>query len=401
MPTPFAAMAAFDAEPERGSSVLSPRLLNRLIWPFQFLFWLLIAVLNIIMSRAIDPVAPIAWTTIGFRMASGFAITSAVYWLFQRPRLRQFGRPLRWLLICLTTASLLVGSLQPLSFWESATTIVWMGPDSLGQIVPRLAAGLFWCSGYFALELADGLYVSEIRLARQAAEAADREARAMQLEATAFEHEVHRLQAQMNPHFLFNALNAIVACKDSPEDVARVTQDLAAFLRGALRDSRLLEPLARELQALEHYLAVQQTRFGAKLDCRIVCDRAARGVMVPPMMIQPLLENAIAYGIQTTAGTLKVEVSARVAAGQMEVVVANSGAWLAPDPARSPGTGLKTLRKRLALLVGPAATVVVETPGVHPQAGHWAGVRIVILMPAARSQPPLPIPANLPQESLA
>lgn len=73
--------------------------------------WLPIAVLNITMSRAIDPVAPIAWTTIGFRVASGFVITSAVYGLFQRPRLRQFGRPLRWLLICLATASLLVGSL--------------------------------------------------------------------------------------------------------------------------------------------------------------------------------------------------------------------------------------------------------------------------------------------------
>jgi len=95
-----------------------------------------------------------------------------------------------------------------------------------------------------------------------------------------------------------------------------------------------------------------------------------------------------------------VEVSARVAAGQLEVAVANSGAWVASDPSRSPGTGLKTLRKRLALLVGPAATVVVEKPGEHLRAGDWAGVRIVIRMPAARSEPPLPIPASLAQESL-
>ena len=374
------------------------RLLNRLFWTFQCLLWLFVAALSIIMSRAVDPAVPIAWTAIGFRMASGFAITAAVHQLFQRPRLRRLGRPLRWSLICLATVSLLVGSLLPFSVWGITTTMVWMGSDSLGQIVPRLAAGVLWCCGYFAIEMADGLYASEIRLAQAAAEAAGREARAMHLEATAFEHEVHRLQAQMNPHFLFNALNAIVACKDSPDDVARVTQDLAAFLRGALRDSRLLEPLVREVQALEHYLAVQHARFGAKLDCRIFCDRAARGVMVPPMMIQPLLENAIAYGMQTSVGPLRVEVSARVAAGQLEVVVANSGAWVSPDPARSPGTGLKTLRKRLALLVGPAAEVLVERPGEHPQTGHWAGVRIVIRMPAARPEPPLPILADLPQE---
>jgi len=155
---------------------------------------------------------------------SRFAITAAVHRLFQLPRLQRLARPLRWSLIGLATASLLVGSLLPLSLSGVTTTMVWMGSEVLGQVVPRLAAGIFWCSGYFAIELAAGLSASEIQLAQAAAEAAEQEARAMQLEATAFEHEVHRLQAQMNPHFLFNALNAIVACKDSPEDVARVTR---------------------------------------------------------------------------------------------------------------------------------------------------------------------------------
>ena len=226
MPTPSPPEATYGTELTLPGFAAAPRLLNRIFWSFQCLFWLLIAALAISMSRAVDPAAPIAWTTIGFRITSGFAVTAAVYLVFQQPRLRRVGRPLRWFLICLATAGLLVGSLLPLSLWDVTTSMVWMGTESLGQIVPRLAAGMFWCTGYFALELADGLYASDIRLAQAAAEAAGREARAMQLEATAFEHEVHRLQAQMNPHFLFNALNAIVACKDSPEDVARVTQDL-------------------------------------------------------------------------------------------------------------------------------------------------------------------------------
>lgn len=397
MPTPSSTVTADVADSAVITSATASRLLNRLFWPFQCLFWLWIALLSIIMSRAVDPAAAIAWPAIGFRMTSGFAITAAVHQLFQLPRLRRLGQPLRWSLIGLATASLLVGSLLPFSLLGVTTTMVWMGSDVLGQVVPRLAAAIFWCSGYCAIELAEGLYASEIQLALAAAMASEREARAMQLEATAFEHEVHRLQAQMNPHFLFNALNAIVACKQSPDDVARVTQDLADFLRSALRDSRLLEPLWREIQTLEKYLAVQQARFGPKLDCRIVCERAARGVMVPPLMIQPLLENAVVYGMQTSDGPLRVEVSARVVAGQLEVVVANSGSWIEPDPARSPGTGLETLRKRLALLIGSSAEVTVEAPGDSTATGRWAGVRVVVRLPAARTGELPPITSTLPQ----
>ena len=398
MPTPSPPAAVFATGTAAPTIETAPWLLSRLFWLFQCLFWFWITALSILMSRGVDPSAEVAWSAIGFRMTSGFVITVAVHLFFQRPRLRQLGRPLRWSLTCLATPSLLVGSLLPLSLWGNPATMIWMGSDLLGQVVPRIAAGIFWCSCYIAIDLTDGLYTSEIQLARAAAEAAEREARAMHLEATAFEHEVHRLQAQMNPHFLFNALNTIVACKDSPEDVARITHDLAAFLRSALRDSRLLEPLSREVHALEHYLSVQKTRFGEQLDCRIVCDRAARGVMVPPMMIQPLLENAIAYGMQTTAGPLKVEVSACVAAGQLEVIVANTGAWVPPDPTRSPGTTLKTLRKRLALLIGPTAAVLVEAPSGSLRADHCESVRIVIRMPAAPTQPPTPIARHRRQE---
>lgn len=401
MTTPSTPAVPPPSDPALLARAATPAGGNRLFWPFQCLFWLLITGFSISMSWAVEPATPIAWTVIVVRMVSGFLITAAVNQAFQRPELQRLERPIRWSLICLATVGLLVGSLAVLASWATTSRMVWMGSDSLGQIVPRLAVGVFWCSGYFAIDLLDGIYSSEIRLAQAAETAARQEARAFHLEATAYEHEVHRLQAQMNPHFLFNALNAIVACKHSPDDVARVTQDLADFLRSALRDSRLLEPLWREIQTLEKYLAVQQARFGSKLDCRIVCERAARGVMVPPLMIQPLLENAVGYGMQTSDGPLRVEVSARVAAGQLEVVVANTGSWIQPDPARSPGTGLETLRKRLALLIGSSAEVTVEAPGASTPAGHWAGVRVVVRLPAARSGELPPITSTLPQAAPA
>jgi two-component system sensor histidine kinase YesM len=144
-------------------------------------------------------------------------------------------------------------------------------------------------------------------------------------------------------------------------------------VRFSLAPSQPLEPLSRELDALEKYLSIQQSRFGADLVCRISCEPEARSVMVPPMMIQPLLENAFHYGPQTSPMPLKVSVEASVRKGQLSVIVANSGSWVPPDPARSIGSGIQTLRKRLGLLLGPAATVdVVREQG-------W--VKIAIRLP--------------------
>ena len=207
----------------------------------------------------------------------------------------------------------------------------------------------------------------------------------------------------MNPHFLFNALNAVVASKHDPEAVESVTRDLADYLRFTLGEARPFEPLSRELQALEKYLAVQQARFGANLVCRVACDRAAHAVLVPPMLIQPILENALHYGGKTSSMPLKVNVTAKVADGWLEVVVANSGRWVPPDKTRSPSTGIRSLRKRLALLIDEDATVdTVIDPDLD---GGW--VRVVIRMPATLVQPakvaesvgtpePNPAPAHEP-----
>jgi LytS/YehU family sensor histidine kinase len=187
----------------------------------------------------------------------------------------------------------------------------------------------------------------------------------------------------MNPHFLFNALNAVAASKNDPAAVEQVTQDLSEYLRFALREANTLEPLSRELYALEKYLAVQQRRFGDNLVCRINADRVAPRVLVPQMLIQPLLENALHYGAQTSSMPLNVNVRATVKDDWLEVVVANSGQWVAPDATRSPGTGIRSLRRRLELLIDKKATVEVHLdPDLD---GGW--VRIVIRMPANVSAP--------------
>ena len=349
-------------------------LFTSVFWTFQFLFWILMALLNMGMSLAVAPDRSIAWLAITIRISSGFFVTAGAYRLLHLPQVQSLSRVLRWLLVAGTTVTMLLLTLVPFHLMGMGVGVVWMGQDLLGEVLPRVSVGLFWCSAAFTLEVLEGAVATELQLEQAKTEAARREARALQMEAAAYEHEVHRLQAQMNPHFLFNALNTIAACKENPNEVSRVTQDLADFLRSALRDNRSLEPLSRELSNLEKYLAVQQARFGERLTCRIACDRNARAVMVPPLIVQPLLENAIAYGMQTSDMPLRVDVTANVHEGQLSISVTNSGRWVSPDTLTNPGTGLATLRKRLGLLAGPEASVHID-----PGEGF---VRVLVQVPA-------------------
>lgn len=358
------------------------------------MYWLVVGLMSLTMTFAVDHVSRLAGLSTVLRVASGALLSGAVFWLFQQPWLRDRSRLVRWPLMLLLTISLMVSSLFAMQHLGLETAMIWTVESTLAQTVPRVAAGIFWCTVCFGFELFDGLYSAELRLAQAHIDA-------VRQDAVAYEHEVHRLHAQMNPHFLFNALNAVIACRHSPDDVARVTRDLADFLRSGLREPRLLEPLVREIQSLEKYLAVQQARFGEKLICRIICDRTARNMMVPPMMIQPLLENAITYGMQTSEEPLRVEVSARVASDMLEVAVVNSGSWLEPDPERSPGTGLKTLRKRLALLIGPAAGVEVETSAPLTWGSDATSVRVMIRMPVTNHTQASSLAKALLQESMS
>jgi len=347
-----------------------------IFWRFQFAYWNAVAITLGLMSYAVRPEEPLPWADIVGRVLTGFLASSVVHWLFSLPPLATLGRPIRWPAVMAAMVVALVGGLFLAERLGIRTSLNWAGPALLGQIVPRIVSAGLWLAVYFGLELLDGLYATQIDLAEAKAAASQKSMQALQLEAVAREQELRRLQERVNPHFLFNALNAIVAQKDRPSDVERVVQDLADYLRGSLREARLLEPLARELESLEKYLAVQQARFRENLVCSLSCDRDANGVLVPPMMIQPLLENAIAYGPHASPQPLRIEVSARVAAGMLEVDVINSGRWVEPDSRRSPGTGIQTLRKRLELLVGPAATVTV---GELPDGRQ---VRARITMPA-------------------
>jgi sensor histidine kinase YesM len=360
-----------------------PRWRRRIFWSFQVAYWLAIFVAVLGLNKGLKP-AETTGLAMLLRVGTGFVISTLVYLLFETPRLRILPRRVRWPLMAILATAGLVASMLLLMAGVMGGPTVWNRETTLWALMPRIIAAGFWCASIFGLEVIEDLYKTEIQLAETEAIAIDVELRMLKTETIARTFELRQLQEQMNPHFLFNALNAVVASKHDPEAVESVTRDLADFLRFTLGEARTFEPLSRELQALEKYLAVQSARFRENLVCRIACDRAAHSVFVPPMLIQPLLENALHYGAKTSSMPLKVEVTAKVVEGRLEVVVANSGRWLPPDATRSPSTGIRSLRKRLELLIGDDATVdTIIDPDLD---GGW--VRVVIRMPALRGQPP-------------
>ncbi len=204
------------------------------------------------------------------------------------------------------------------------------------------------------------------------------ELRTAEAEAALRTSELQRLEAQLQPHFLFNALTAVLACRHDPEAVANVTIGLSEHLRFCLSRQGVLEPLSREIDALEHYLAVQRARFGKALDCRIECTEEARETLVPPVIVEPLLDNALKHGAITSPAPLRIVVDCRMEGSTLVVTVDNSGTWIEPGADGRHGTGLASLRRRLDLLDFREASLESGPAG--------DGVHACLRLPLARTR---------------
>jgi hypothetical protein len=170
------------------------------------------------------------------------------------------------------------------------------------------------------------------------------------------EAELRALRAQIQPHFLFNSLNSINALIGSrPEEARRVCVLLADFLRRTLvLGVRDRVPLAEELNLVEDLLAIEKVRFGSRLRFESEVEEAAREWLVPPLVLQPLVENAVTHGIAQCLDGGTVRLTARRRGDRLLLVIDNPRDAEAP---RRPGTGigLENVRRRLETLYGRAA----------------------------------------------
>ncbi len=217
---------------------------------------------------------------------------------------------------------------------------------------------LFFVVGSTLYLLAASFYYLQIALenTRRA------ESKALELTVLAREAELSALKSQIDPHFLFNSLNSIASLAGSDGPAAReMALSLADFLRrgrGAARQVSL--PLEEELELASAYLAAERVRFGPRLRVALRIDDAARSWRVPPLMLQPLVENAVRHGVShvVLGGTVRVE--AGLFDGRLKVTVTNPFAPEGSPRSRGTGTGLENVRRRLRLLYGGDAKLSTE-----------------------------------------
>ena len=183
--------------------------------------------------------------------------------------------------------------------------------------------------------------------------------RAERLERHLAEARLEALQMQLQPHFLFNTLNAIASLIHvNPAQADKMVSRLGDLLRAALNHSHLHEvTLAEELAFLEKYLDIEQVRFGDRLQIRFEIDDRVRDVLVPNLILQPIVENAIRHGISQRPGPGLIVIGARTGADEttVDLEVCDDGVGLVASSQSGSGVGLDNTRARLEQLYGDAA----------------------------------------------
>ena len=186
-------------------------------------------------------------------------------------------------------------------------------------------------------------------------EAADLALRASRLETGLAHANLRALSMQLQPHFLFNTLNAIsvLAAKGERVHTVRMIGRLSELLRMALGNTAQTVPLASELEFAQRYLDIEQVRFNDRLSVRFDVAPDTLGAQVPSMILQPLVENAIKHGIARRRGAGRVEVRSRRAADTLELAVRDDGPGFGGAPhGGGTGVGLVNTRARLEQLYG-------------------------------------------------
>jgi len=176
------------------------------------------------------------------------------------------------------------------------------------------------------------------------------------LEHAALSAELRSLQAQVEPHFLYNTLaNTRYLARHAPDKAVQMLDHLIAYLHTALPDLRApASTLGREFELAEHYLALIAIRFGDRLNYQVECPPLLAQASLPPLMLMTLVENAVQHGVEPKPGAVHVRVSASLSAQTLTIIVSDDGAGL-QGTVFGTGVGLRNLRERLAMLYGEQA----------------------------------------------
>src|SRR5436190_3389832 len=336
-----------------------------------------IAVLLALLLRVFEP-RPFGHAilfTLPFTLLYGFVCLSA-WWVCRSAPIAT--TPLMRLLVVQGGATLQAAAVGVgvAAVWAVCLTRVFgIGPDRAGILRDLLVMGVVALLIYPV-----SVVIHYLMLAYERAREAERNA--LESQVSAREAEVRALRAQLNPHFLFNSLNSINALIGSdPEGARRMCESLGDFLRRTLAlGSRDAVPLQEELSLLDRYFAIEHVRFGERLRVERSVESGAECCLVPPLLLQPLVENAIKHGIAQRVEGGTVKVAATVVEGALRLTVEND---VDEDAVRRPGegVGLQNVRRRLDALAARDARI-----DTYRENGHF---RVTLSLPARRASPAL------------
>lgn len=311
---------------------------------------------------------PVLWET------SSLAV-GLLLMLFLRRVTRRYdyltARPAKWFALQIAWLPVLSSVFVPLAFGIRHAVYTAVGMqyehEPWGELFVYEAIKVSVFFGLFIVILFGILSYNELQQERLRAEQAKHLLRQAQLQ---------QLTQQMQPHFLFNALNTISSLMHTDTARADATLiQLSDVLRATLEaGDRQLAPLATELRIVRGYAGVMEQRYAGRVDIAWDIDAAAERCEVPVMSVQPLLENVFKHTVERRRGVTRIAVSARCSNGVLTVTVQDDAGELASD--KSAGIGLANLRARLAALHGEAASLTVGA--LEP-----AGVRSEMSLPCA------------------
>jgi len=180
----------------------------------------------------------------------------------------------------------------------------------------------------------------------------ENEARKTDAENLAREAELTGLRQQLQPHFLFNSLNSISALAGSkPEEARKMIQQLSDFLRGTLKkDDNQMLTLEEELSHLQLYLDIEKVRFGHRLSTEIKTQEESLHLLLPALLLQPIVENAIKFGLYDTIGNVTIQIISKTENNNLIVTITNPFDAETAQPIQGTGFGLKSIKRRLYLL---------------------------------------------------
>ena len=308
-------------------------------------------------------------------VAVSWPLRSVFHYLWNKPLLSRLLLTVVSVLVCsIIWSSLRIGAF----LWMTDETNVWA--DFGGWLFGSIMIFLCWAAFYHGIKYYQLLQSEHEALLKFAAENKEEQLKRSRAETIAQEAQLKMLRYQLNPHFLFNTLNAISALVvgRSTANANTMIMQLSNFLRYSLENDPIKRvTLEQEVSALKLYLDIEKTRFADRLELEFDVDPAAHDVRIPSLLLQPLVENAIKYAIAPAEKGGKISVFAKLYNEHLIIEVTDTGSGIDGNKhslSSGPGIGLKNTVDRLSAFYGDNYIFELRSPDA-------GGMTIYIRMP--------------------